>query len=693
MLSEIYTLHKSLERCGIEPEKIHPWVTYHRRNDGFVVGINESGAIRRIEFHPQEKMAATWKLMPDFQRSFPVFNLKIPIWSPILNAEDIHQLLEEERGVNRFKELKCICYQAELYPHNKVHDIDKYIISLEKRFSTFPAKLQKKLKASHQENFIFLNLLARVQKIADSGQLFLQQLSDIAINNCMEGKLESWDVVEQLVLGRWHNTKKIYESGDISIVLDVDNYSDFECRVFDEEIKRHVSTALFTTERRSDSQDTCALSGLLGALERKKFPAPKLPILSQSYLFSMNVDTPCHYRYGKISVENYLVNKDLTNELYSCFLFITDPKRKGQTWCSVPGSDKKEKNLLISYLEKMPMSEIDFGFLGDDQNNEGQFEATAKIVCDALKGKNAISPGDQLRIFVLKSVDKGRRKVLFNSVFTVSNILYGVEIWRKGAKNHPPFSLVVPLKKGENPKAHNPLCPSPPAIMRLFHYQWIRNGLDNSAVQGCRLSDVFDLFFGSPQETRELCNKFLKLLMRQTHPLLLGIGGALNTETIKKYSIEAKKSTLFAISLLAILLYKLGFKKEEYMEGEAFKVGKILSLADTLHKEYGKIVRKDIPAQLLGNAMMRTALDNPQHALARLNQRLLVYKAWADKGGEEAKLAKWAVNEMGKVAQTLEESDLSFRPDEAAQAKMLLGYLARSGKNEKNAKEKKDNDK
>jgi hypothetical protein len=585
MLSEIYALHKSLERCGIEPEKIHPWVTYHRRNDGFVVGINESGAVRRIEFHPKEKMAATWKLMPDFQRSFPVFNLKIPIWSPIQDAEDIRQLLEGKKGAERLTRLKSICDQAEFYPHDKVYDIDKYIASLENRFSVFPSELQKSLTASHQENSVFWNLLDRVQKIADSGQLFLQQLSDIAINNCMEGRLESLEVLEQLLLGKWHNTKKIYESGDMSIVLDVDNYSDFKFRIFNEEIKKHVSKALFQKKKQKDSHDKCSLSGLVGPLERKKFPVPKLPILGQSYLFSMNKDAPCHYRYGKVSAENYLVNVDLTNELYSCFLFITDPKRKGQTWCSVPGSDKKERNLLISYLEKMPISEIDFGFLGDDQNTEGEFEANAKNVCDALKGKAAISSDDQLRIFVLKSVDKGRRQVLFNSVFSVSNILNGIEIWQKGARNHPSFSLVVPLKKGEKAKRYNPFCPSPSVVMRLFHYQWIRNGLDNCTVQGCRLSDVYDLFFCSPQDDMKLSISFLRLFLQQTRPLLLGIGGALNTETIKKYSIEAKKTTLFAISLLAILLYKLGYKKEEYMKGEAFKVGRILSLADTLHRE------------------------------------------------------------------------------------------------------------
>lgn len=109
----------------------------------------------------------------------------------------------------------------------------------------------------------------------------------------------------------------------------------------------------------------------------------------------------------------------------------------------------------------------------------------------------------------------------------------------------------------------------------------------------------------------------------------------------------------------------------------AFQIGRILSLVDTLHKEYSKVVRNDIPNQLLGNSMMKTALDNPQRALARLNQRLLVYKAWVDKGGEETRLAKWAVSEMGKIARGLENCDLDIRLDDIGQAKMLLGYLAR----------------
>jgi hypothetical protein len=684
MLNEIYTLHKSLERCGIVPEKVHPWLTYHKKSDGFIVGINESGKVRRIEFQPKEKMVTTWKLMPSNQKSFPVLNLKIPIWLPNQSVEEIRTFLNGKKGVTRFNQLNSIIKDANLFPHNKDHDIDNYIAILNKRFSDFPAELQKKLKGTDLEQSAFFSLLIRIQKISGKAELFLQQLSEIIINACIEGRLESVEVVEQLLLGKWHKKKEIYETGDIPIVFDVNNYSDFECRIFDEEIKDRMSKVLLQEKKIQVTPKKCALSGIIGSLEDKKFPEPKLPILGKSYLFSMNKDAGCHYRYGKVSAGNYPVNSDLANDLQDSLLYITSPDRKGQTWCSVPSSDKKESNLLISYLENMPISEIDLSFLSETGGTEADFEAAAKVVCDALKGNKAITPDDQLRIFVLKSVDKGRRQVLFNSTFPVSSILNGIEIWQKGAKNHPSFSLVVPLKKGEKARALNPFCPSPSGVMRLFHYQWIRNGLDNTAVQGCRLNDVYDLFFGSTEKNKKLYTRFLKTLLRQTCPLLLGIGEALNTKTIKIYSIDAKKTTLLAIGFLAILLDKLGHKKEEYMKNEAFQIGRILSLADTLHKEYGKVVRKDIPTQLLGNAMMKIALDNPQRALARLNQRLLIYKAWADKGGEEAKLAKWAVSEMGGISRKLEESDLGFRPDEAAQAKMLLGYLARNAKKDNN---------
>lgn len=685
MISELYTLHESLRRCGIDPEKSHPWMTYHKKEDGFVIGLDEDGYANRIEFLSKQHMADVWKVMPSNQESFPVINLKVPVWLPLESVENIRASLKGKKGKERIEQVKAICSLSDLYPHGKGEDINKYLQKFNNRFSGFPEELDVIIRPVLGADCIVLDLLNRVKKIGNQSGQFLRQLSELAINASLEGRLDAWDLVEQLLLGKWNEKANAYKGLDIPIVLDVDKYSDYPFRVFDDVVKKQVNDALFQQKEVEISQGVCSLSGTYGELENDKFPQPKLPILGQSYLYSMNKDAKCHTRYGRISAASYPLNKGLTVELQNSLLFIAANERKGKTWCSVPGNSRKERNLLIAYLERMPVNDIDFGFLGEQENMEGEFEASAKKVCEALRGNPAISVDDELRVFVLKSVDKARRQVLFNSVFSVSNIIDGNELWLKGAANHPLFSLAVPLKKGGKAKALAPLCPSPSEIMRLFHFLWIRNGLERSEVHGCRLNDVYDLMFADPYLSKKLCNQFLKLVLRQLHSLLIGIGGALHLGqanldfqySLDKYSIESKKATLVAVGLIAILLYKLGFKKEDYMNEIAFQIGRMLSLVDILHREYSKAVRDDIPNQLLGNSMMKTALDNPQRALARLNQRLLVYKAWVDKGGEEAKLARWAVSEMGKIACGLENCDLDIRLDDIGQAKMLLGYLAR----------------
>jgi hypothetical protein len=131
---------------------------------------------------------------------------------------------------------------------------------------------------------------------------------------------------------------------------------------------------------------------------------------------------------------------------------------------------------------------------------------------------------------------------------------------------------------------------------------------------------------------------------------------------------------------VGILLDALGRKKEIYMRDTAFLIGRLLALADTLHKEYCQHVRKGaIPPQLIGNALMPVAAVNPEDAVARLGQRLSIYQAWANtakKDDEKYHLAKWAVGKMGEVCQQLPRplpagTDLTF------QAELFLGYMAR----------------
>jgi hypothetical protein len=118
------------------------------------------------------------------------------------------------------------------------------------------------------------------------------------------------------------------------------------------------------------------------------------------------------------------------------------------------------------------------------------------------------------------------------------------------------------------------------------------------------------------------------------------------------------------------------------MHEPPFLIGRLLSLADQLHEQYCQKVRKgSVPSQLVGNALMPTALDQPTQALALLSQRVLPYQAWAKTvQGSDVGLVKFFLGEMGKLCNELASIHLPGRCDDAAKAQMLLGYLARTEK-------------
>src|SRR5262249_29225306 len=174
----------------------------------------------------------------------------------------------------------------------------------------------------------------------------------------------------------------------------------------------------------------------------------------------------------------------------------------------------------------------------------------------------------------------------------------------------------------------------------------------------------------------------LDLGVRRLGPLLLGVFGAMhacNPQRWDDYPVRSREIALRAASTLGILLDAIGRRKEIYMDGAAFLVGRLLSLADTLHREYCKNIRGgDIPPQLIGNALMPAAADNPQDAVDRLRERMMIYGAWADKGnGKEFRLAKWAVSQMGAVCHQLSQISLPTETDQAFRAELFLGYMAR----------------
>ncbi|MDP2363996.1 MAG: hypothetical protein Q8M94_09535, partial [Ignavibacteria bacterium] len=378
----------------------------------------------------------------------------------------------------------------------------------------------------------------------------------------------------------------------------------------------------------------------------------------------------------------------------------------------------------IVYLESKPDINVNkahlLGGVTKNDFSESSYEDISSVAIEALKGNKLIKANDLIRLFALRKADLGRTQVSLQRIYTKSDLVRADENWREAAKNIPninlPFfrkeieritakqenisTIIKTFLDDEKSKLINlaPNSPFPVDLVRLTQKQWIRGGEDFSSVAGCSLGDIYDVFFANENEKKYLVENLLSKILQCTQVLLIGIGNADHKKELireqKKFHSEKRFIVLRTISALAIYLYKLGIKKENYMKDTFFYVGRFLSLIDTLHFEWCKFVRggypekeekvwrKAIPPQLLGNAHLQIALDNPVSAIDMLSRRINIYQAWTKKEkGEHIKSAKWAVRELGKISDLLAEKNLPLSTTDIERAQILLGYLSRSESN------------
>ena len=170
------------------------------------------------------------------------------------------------------------------------------------------------------------------------------------------------------------------------------------------------------------------------------------------------------------------------------------------------------------------------------------------------------------------------------------------------------------------------------------------------------------------------------LALQRADNLLLALGNRQHGGNWAGFSDGPRLAALTAITTLAILLFKTGHRKENFMPQAPFNIGRLMSLADQLHALYCKEVRGGAPPQLFGNALMSTALQQPEKALSLFAQRVLPYQAWANtvNTGENVGLAKYFLKEIGTVSKVLTETTIPATLNDTERAEMILGYLANS---------------
>ncbi|MGK9478013.1 hypothetical protein [Melioribacter sp. OK-6-Me] len=720
MLNEGYALFKSLEQCGIVLTKRHPDIKKPGKREGLIIGLNKEGRVERIEYRNKEEVSRLWTTREGNHNSFPVLKLQRPIWK--VNKEDMLRKNLDNLKKDEIKKREIIIRE------NRELNITEIEINWWERLKDRVAKIRPFFTTSDKEYQALPELMNRFlnSNINDF-------INDLSIKLRRKDIEIPYSLLENMLIGnKWDNKKQEYVA-ETPLILEVSDWENFSIRVASPKFEYFASMCLFKIQDNSANQENIhnkgqsALSGEVTILEDDKFPNPKLPVIGNTYLFSVNDQTPCQTRYKKSSTEIIPIGRKEANAIQDSLNWITENSRKGKTWYPVPGLNDK-KDLLIAYIVSKPDINVNkahlLGGVSKNQFSESNYEATAKAVFDALKGKDVIRANDLIRIFALRKADPGRTQVSFQRIYSISELIQADELWRISAKNHPNYYLPFSRKEIEsiitkqniksesishflNKKESNavflsPWCPFPADLVQITLKQWTKFGRRTNSINGISLGDVYDVFFDIRNQRTQLTNNLLTITLQRTQSLLLGLGNADHKSGIsifysetksKSLESEAKFTALKAVSILSIYLYKLGIKKEYYMNDIFFNIGRFLSLVDTLHFEWCKCVRggypeksekewrKAIPPQLLGSAHLTIALDNPVSAFDILSRRINVYKDWTRKeSGEKVKLARWAVGEIGKISDLLAKKNLPTCTTSIERVQILLGYLAKPEK-------------
>jgi hypothetical protein len=705
MLSEIYLLWQALDRAGSEIPREHPRVKNPGRTTGpcLRVRLDKKGKVAGVELVTNDEWPGLWTVMEGNQNSFPVVRIKQPILELKRNSDVWGRLGFDKEG-KRKKPADGVVRLSALADALK---------NIPQRVSNKSGQDWQRLRKKADELFQYekddegefaalREFAKRFQEAATEPKALLGEIAAKGLQNAQAARLDAIDTVELLLVGKGPpNDSGKQALATVQIAFDIDDDHSFRRRLYSAEIRQRVKFILpirqNDKEKAPNSEEEhpgrdCAFTGKT-RLQTTPFPKVKLPVLNKEFpLVSMFSDAGCNKRYGLTDSMIVPVAEEAALRMQDALTWVVHPDRRGKTWRGVAngkfettqGRKKETFDLLIVYVDGKPNINANVAdiFGTDEGDEQKQFEVDAAAVCSALDGIAKEQPGSKLNIFLLRKASEGQAHVAVAESPSVEDVLRAARWWQRAGANVPDVTLLLPGQRADRAIQGRPHVPYPDQVVRLLSEQWVVNGLRSNKSQATGLGEVLDLMLRKTGKWELIAHRMLDLTVLRLGSLLLGVFGAMHTNDSQrwgKYPTRSREIALRAVSTLGILLNAIDREKETYMSGTAFLVGRLLSLSDTLHREYCEHVRdNNIPPQLIGNALMPVAADNPRGAVDRLRERMMIYKAWAEREtGEKVALAKWSVSQMGQVCQQLSELALPVTTDEAFRAELFLGYMAR----------------
>lgn len=677
MLNELYHLSIALKRAGIKPRDWHkelkPLPNATLKKPCFKLLVAENGSIAGIEPINEELVPNLRKWEPSNGNSFPGFNIQ-PLYR--VTDEDSKKQLKKWRDG---KEPIDFALVKEWCPSDRMNWDAKFAKKMDKCLGTIPEELKTRCADIPEEFNAFKLLCERVAILGNGGSDTFFKVLRSSIHSTLER--ENVPVLLSMLIHEGSSNKKPEDDrGSVSVFLDVPDWKEYPVAHKDtiDYINGQLMKATLKNGGQSGGPDNDAF-GEENSDAEEKLPEVKLPIIGGVKLRAMNIESPCQYRYGTIDAKSFPIGANSRKLTKGALEWLSAAEREGETWGRADG-----KELIFAYPVVLPITPLKLAAcLGARRadDSESRFENYAKDVVDCLKGLAPSLKDIELQVFSLRKMDKARTKVVFHRNYSAQRLADAAKEWHEGCTNVP----VIRMRAWGEEKGKTVLVksetPFPLQIADCLNRVWKLDGTSKNEVRLIPKSAGIELLLDETASARFIPH-LLTIALQNGRGLFLSLGNSIHrngpNDVLKLDGLNKHKQLM--PSILGLLLWKLGIRKEGYMNNSSYLVGRILKLADDLHALYCKEIRKNnLPPQLLGNALMAAALDSPTQALAQLALRIAPYLGWARTNStESAGLSRHLLKEFGLVEGKLRDVALPDRLNDAARAQLLLGYVSTS---------------
>ncbi|WP_020612860.1 hypothetical protein [Sediminispirochaeta bajacaliforniensis] len=690
MINELYSVYQGLNDVGEEPEIKHNDIVSPGKGTTFRISLSKEGNIDNIELLTKEKIKDIWSIRDGQQNQFPAAKFEYPFipdgnkdyaeWRK--NSKNSDATAYRDMINNLLNQYSVTIPKIKSWP------------SYRKRILERKEQLKEPLLRNQEGSYIY-DLFERYSKAGNNGLSILYQFAEKlkSLVNIIDNK-EKLKIIANTFFGDSINAKgKIKDGNRVTLLIDCMPQKDIDVYASSKRRISILSKALYEAEHgKQIKRAICALTNSEGEVISGSFPSENLNVVGQTFLLAKSDTTsgPTVRRYGKAGTDSFSLNRLIGEKLAASITFLTKDSLEGKTWKKIPSSTGSSASLLIGYCKSNFDLTITPIITGGDIDDFDDYQNATKTVLD-LFNKSNCTPDDVVEIAEIKVLDKANRKINYATSATIETLRKAANEWIKACNNCPDFKLFAKIKATS--KLLSPWAIAPIEATYLTQNKYIRDGLSSTSVIPMSFTDTMTLFISQSDSVKPAALRNLQKLANQIEPLFRYCALSKNQWPLSKNNQQVvtksdKNSLALRVAtLFAVLLYKAGRKKEEYMDSFAYQLGQLCSAMDELHIGYCQDMRKgDIPNTLIGNATYNIALQSPIKALAFLASRIKPYKVWAKKKRAENKeitdkaiiaglsASVWLESHSSNIEKHL--SDNSQLVNDTYKTELMLGYLA-----------------